>query len=78
MFFFNNNEQQNDVRCEFQLIQTNNTMNRIIHFIASSTSEKSSWCSDVSHCIDNLNYNNVLQSANKSNSINMPNREMHM
>ena len=47
-FFFNNKEQEDDVLCEFQLIQTNNTMNRNIHFIASSASEKQSWCSDIS------------------------------
>ncbi len=57
--FFSSKDQPNDSSFEFRLIQTNNSLNRSIHFIASSLSEKQSWCSDISqviHMTSNANF----------------------
>lgn len=48
LLFSNNKDIPTDTSCEFKLIQTNNTMHRSIHFIASSIGEKQAWCSDIS------------------------------
>ncbi len=76
--FFKNRSNENDIRYEFKLVQSSQSTILHIHFIASSASEKQSWCSDLNNCIDNLNLTSVLQNTNKSNSINMPNTSMHM
>lgn len=49
-YFYNSSSREHliDSSCEFKLIQTNNTMRRSIHFVASSVGEKQAWCSDIS------------------------------
>lgn len=49
-YFYNSSSREHliDNSCEFKLIQTNNTMHRSIHFVASSVGEKQAWCSDIS------------------------------
>lgn len=41
----------NDSSCEFKLVITRNSESKHILFIASSMSEKQSWCSDISQVI---------------------------
>jgi hypothetical protein len=68
-----------DYSCDFKLIQTQaNGIQISIHFVASSLGEKQSWCGDISQCIDNLNYSDLLQNTNSSASVNMPNKATHM
>ena len=48
---FYNKDNQTDYSCEFKLQQTNNNFHRSIHFVASSLSEKQSWCGDISQVL---------------------------
>lgn len=61
---------------DFRLIVDNRTQNGqpwLITLVANSLQEKAAWCSDISSCIENLHYSDLLQtSMAETSAVTMP------
>uniref|UniRef100_T1IPE1 Ras-GEF domain-containing protein n=1 Tax=Strigamia maritima TaxID=126957 RepID=T1IPE1_STRMM len=64
---------QTNQSLDFKLIvDVKNAPSVTIHLIAPSLQEKAAWVSDISHCLDNVHFNNLFHGNGSNSSVTMP------